>query len=306
MKVVVAGGSGYIGTALGSALVDAGHDLVVLTRAGGGQGRAGRAVRWDPTDPSQPWANELAGAGAVVNLAGSSIGGGPWTRARERDILDSRLLATGALVKAMSALPPGDRPPAFVSASGVDYYGERGDEILDEGSAGGTGAYLAEVCARWEAGAVTAERLGTRVVRMRTGLVPSRDAKALHLMALPFRLFAGGRTGSGRQWVSWVHLADAVGLYLLAIDDATLSGPLNAASPNPVRNTELAAGIARALGRPNWLPAPAPILRLVLRRQAEMLLVGHRVVPRLAQERGYSFRHAELGDALRDSLGARA
>jgi uncharacterized protein (TIGR01777 family) len=303
MKVVVAGGSGYIGRALCSALANEGHDVVVLSRGSGAVDVPGRTVRWNPGKPAEPWAGELAGAGAVVNLAGSTVGAWPWTKARQSDILNSRVGATSALVEAMAGLAPPDRPLAFVSASGVDYYGERGDEILDEGSAAGNGSLLARVSESWEAAARGAERLRIRVVLMRNGLILSRDARALQLMALPFRLFAGGRNGSGRQWVSWAHLADAVGLYRLAIEDATISGPVNVVAPEPVRNAQFAAEIGRALGRPHWLPAPGPMLRLVLQRQADMLLVGHRVMPRVAQAHGYSFRYPRVDDALKDSLG---
>jgi len=233
------------------------------------------------------------------------VGGGPWTDGRVREILDSRVRATSALVAAMASLPADARPGALLSASGVDYYGERGDEVLDEASAPGNGAVLAGVCARWEAAAREAEPLGVRTVLLRTGLVLARGAAALRLMALPFRLFVGGRTGSGRQWVSWVHLDDVVGLYGLALRDREVSGPLNVVAPGPVRQAELAAEIGRTLHRPVWLPQPAPLLRLALRRQAELLLVGHRVVPAAAMGRRYEFRQPALGPALADALGTR-
>jgi uncharacterized protein len=305
-KAVLAGGSGYIGRALATALAGSGHDVVVLTRRSSTRpgGPAGvRIVTWDPGDVGSGWGDELHGAGAVINLAGASVGGGPWTRGRQRLILDSRLCATGALVEAMAALPPAGRPHAFISASGVDYYGERGDESLDEDSPGGDSALLAQVCERWEAAARRAEPLGVRVVLMRTGLVVSSDAAALRLMALPFRFFAGGPVGSGRQWVSWIHLEDAVQLYVLAATVATIAGPLNVVGPRPERNAELAAEIGRALGRPSWLRAPAPLLRLLLRRQAELLLVGHRVEPKVALANGFRYRYGTLADALRDALG---
>jgi uncharacterized protein (TIGR01777 family) len=308
MRVVLAGGTGYIGRALVRALTAGGHEVVVLTRRPprepGGPSAEAREARWDPANgPGAGWAAELRGAGAVVNLAGANIGTRPWTPGRQREILDSRLRATGALVEAMAALPAGERPGAFVSASGVDYYGARGDETLDESSPPGDSSLLAGVCERWEAAAREAEALGVRVVRMRTGLVLSRGSQALRLMAMPFRLFAGGPVGSGRQWVSWIHLADVVGLYVLAAGDATIAGPLNAVAPEPVRNAELAAEIGRVLRRPVWLRAPEPVLRLALRRQAEVLLVGHRVRPAVALAHGHAYRHPTLAAALADSLG---
>jgi uncharacterized protein (TIGR01777 family) len=307
MKVVMAGGTGLIGTALTRALAGAGDEVVVLTRRPAEEVRGlpagARAVRWTPGSQGGAWAEALAGADGVVNLAGASVGGGPWTDGRVREILDSRVRATSALVASVASLPADARPGALLSASGVDYYGERGDEVLDEGSAPGDGAVLAGVCERWEAAAREAEPLGVRTVLLRTGLVLARGAPALRLMALPFRLFAGGRTGSGRQWVSWVHLDDVVGMYRLALRDRGVSGPLNVVAPGAVRQAELAAEIGRTLRRPVWLPQPAPLLRLALRRQAELLLVGHRVVPAAAVGRGYEFRRPALGPALADALG---
>jgi uncharacterized protein (TIGR01777 family) len=308
MRVVVAGGTGLIGTALTAALAGAGHDVVVLTRRPveevRGLPKGARAVRWSATaDPLDGWAGDLDGAGGVINLAGASIGTRPWTAGRVREILESRLRATSALVAAMAALPAQGRPAVLLNASGVDYYGERGDETLDEESPAGGGAVLAAVCERWEAAALEAEPLGVRVVRLRTGMVLARGALALRLMSLPFRLFLGGRTGSGRQWVSWVHLEDVVGLYGLALRDPGVSGALNVVAPEPVRNAEMAAEIGRTLHRPVWLPQPAPLLRLAMRGQSELLLVGHRVVPAVALGRGYEFRYPAVGPALTDALG---
>jgi uncharacterized protein (TIGR01777 family) len=309
MKVVMAGGTGLIGVAVTRALAGAGQDVLVLTRRRPedvrGLPAGARAVRWDPAAPGGGWTEALSGADGVINLAGASVGGGPWTAGRVREILDSRLRATSALVAAMAALPADARPAALLSASGVDYYGERGDETVDEGSGPGTGAVLTQVCERWEAAAREATPLGVRVALLRTGLVLAHDAQALRLMALPFRLFAGGRSGSGRQWVSWVHLEDVVGLYGLALRDPGVAGPLNVTAPEPVRNAALAAEIGRALRRPAWLPQPAPLLRLAMRRQSELLLVGHRVQPSVALARGYTFRYPTLGPALAEALGPR-
>lgn len=307
MRVVVAGGTGLIGTAVTRALAAAGDEVIVLTRRPVGEVRGmpagASAVRWTPSEPDGAWSEALDGADGVINLAGASVGTRPWTPGRVREILDSRLRATSALVAAMGALPAAGRPRALLNASGVDYYGERGDETLDERSAPGGGAVLAGVCERWEAAALEAEPLGVRVVRLRTGLVLARDALALRLMALPFRLLLGGRTGSGRQWVSWVHLEDVAGLYALALRDHRVSGPLNVVAPEPARNAEMAAEIGRVLHRPVWLPQPAPLLRLGMGRMSELLLVGHRVLPAVAQARGYEFRFPEVGPALEATLG---
>jgi uncharacterized protein (TIGR01777 family) len=306
MRIVIAGGTGLIGRALVGALVAGGHEVVVLTRrsaAAAGAPAGASAARWDPSAGAGSLAGVLVGAGAVVNLAGASVGARPWTSGRRREILDSRLLATSALVDAAAALPAADRPAALVNASGVDYYADRGDEEQDESSPGDRALFLGDVCGRWEEAAVAAEAAGVRVVRMRTGLVLARGAPALRLMALPFRLFAGGPSGSGRQWVSWVHLDDVVGLYALAATYPSLSGAVNATAPAPVRQAEVAAAIAGVLHRPNWLRQPAPLLRLAMRQQADLLLASHRVLPRAALAAGYAFRWPALEPALADALG---
>jgi hypothetical protein len=310
MKVVIAGGTGLIGTAVVRALAEGGHEPVVLTRRAPEEVRGlpsgARPARWSPSEPGAGWARTLEGAEAVINLAGASVGTRPWTAGRRREILASRLRATSTLVAAIAGLPAPTRPRALLNASGVDYYGERGDEALDEVSTPGDSAFLAGVCVRWEAAARAAEPLGVRVVLLRTGLVLAREALALRLMALPFRFFAGGRTGSGRQWVSWVHLDDVAGMYELAATNAEVTGPLNVVGPEPVRQAELAAEIGRVLHRPAWLPQPAPLVRMAMRQQSELLLVGHRVLPRVALAQRYEFRHPNLRRALEDSLGPRA
>ncbi|HXM58575.1 MAG TPA: TIGR01777 family oxidoreductase [Candidatus Dormibacteraeota bacterium] len=313
MRIVIAGGTGLIGRALVGALVDDGHDAVVLTRRPAGADAASlpagaSAAVWDPASPAGSWTSALVGADALVNLAGTNVGTRPWTPSRRREIMDSRMRATSTLVAAMAALPAGDRPRAFVCASGVDYYGDRGDEELVEASSPGDPAasFLAAVCERWEAAAAEAESAGVRVVRMRTGLVLARSALALRLLALPFRLFAGGRTGSGRQWVSWVHMDDVVGLYARAAADPALNGAVNLVAPSPVRNAELAAAIGRTLRRPTWLPQPAPLLRLAMRGQSELLLASRRVLPRAALAAGYDFTRPELEPALAEALGRAA
>ena len=303
MKIVVAGGTGYIGKALVQALTSFGHGVVVLSRSArdGGPGNA-RAVAWDPTgSESTVWAQELRGASAVVNLAGASIGGGRWTAARKRVLRESRTQSTGALVDAMRQLDVGERPRVLVNASGIDYYGDRGDEIVTEESGPGA-SFLAELCVQWEAAAREAEALGIRVVLMRTSVVVGKGADALERLALPFKLFAGGPLGSGRQWFPWVHLDDAVGLYRFAIDNESVTGPLNLVSPDLRRERELAAAVGRILGRPSWAPAPAFVLRIVLGELSELILHGRRAEPRKALALGYEFKRPNLEDALRQAL----
>ena len=305
MKVVISGGSGYIGRRLRENLLRDGHEVVVLTRGKAGQASSGpRAVVWDAATPDGPWTSELNSAGAIVNLAGASLGSWPWTRRTMAEILASRLKATSALVGAVERLPADRRPAVLVSASGIDYYGDRGEEVVTEDSAPGD-SFLAGVCTRWEEAAEKATALGLRVVRIRTSLVFGRGAPAFRLLTLPFRLFAGGPLGNGRQWFTWIHIDDIVGLYRLALDSSQLSGPINAVAPDIRRQREVAEEIGRALHRPAFFPAPSPMLRLVLGAQAQLLLDGRKALPRQAERAGYRFRFGDLPEALASTLRPR-
>jgi uncharacterized protein len=302
MKVVVAGGTGYIGGALVPELAGAGHEVVVLTRGGTAAPAGARAVTWDGRSAGGAWAGELRGAGAVVNLAGANIGAGRWTEARKQELVQSRVETSGALVDAIGALEAPDRPKALVSASGIDYYGDRGDEVVTEESAPGD-TFLAQLCVQWEAAARRAEAHGARVVLMRTSFVVGRGAPALDKLTLPFKLFAGGPIGTGRQWFPWIHLADTTGMYRWAIENERVSGPLNLTAPDVRRQRDFAAEVGRAMGRPSWAPAPGFALRLVLGQQAELILGGRRAAPRRPLELGYQFHFPRLPEALRDVLG---
>ncbi|MBM3946077.1 MAG: TIGR01777 family protein, partial [SAR202 cluster bacterium] len=289
MKVVIAGGTGLIGSALAASLAADGHDVVILTRRGGSfLPHGARLARWDGRTVTNEWAPELAGADAVVSLAGAGIGAKRWSVAYRNEILRSRVDANHALVTAMEKLPPAERPRVLVSASGADFYGDTGErEVSEEDGPGGS--FLANVCVQWEAAARRAEELGVRVVLVRTAFVLGKGAEGFRKLVLPFRLFAGGALGDGRQWFSWVHGDDAAGIYRLALEQEQATGPLIAAAPVPVRQRDLARGIGRVLGRPWWLPAPEFALRLALGRQADLLLHSHRVVPAKALAMGYRF-----------------
>lgn len=304
MKVVVAGGSGFIGQQLAASLLKDGHDVVVLSRAhqAATPGSGPRIVSWDAKTASGQWVGELAGAHAVVNLAGTNIGSGRWTRRRTAEILSSRLNATSAITQALEHTPQKDRPGVLVNASGIDYYGNRADETLSEDAGPGT-TYLARVCQQWETAASKAEDVGVRVVCMRTSLVVGGRAPSLRLMTLPFKLFVGGPLGDGRQWFTWIHEADIVGLYRLAIRDQALRGPLNAVAPDIRQQREIAREIGRVLRRPSWFPAPTVMLRFVLGEQASLLLDGRRAIPAKAESHGYTFRFGSLPDALGQALG---
>jgi uncharacterized protein (TIGR01777 family) len=300
---VLIGGSGYLGSALAGSLLGDGAEVLVLTRGGSRTLASGAAAQhWDPAAGPDALSRHLAGATAVVNLAGESIGHGSWTPQRRELLTESRTRTTRLVVEALATLAPEQRPAALVNASGVDYYGDRGDEAVTERDAPGS-SFLATLCVRWEAEASRAEAFGVRVVRIRTGLVLAHDAEVLRRLALPFQLFLGGRLGSGRQWVSWVHLADIVGLYRLALENGAVSGPMNGVAPDPRREVEVAVAVGRALHRPSWLPAPALGLRLALGGQADLVLHGRRAVPEVALAHGYRFRYRTLEEAVAETLG---
>lgn len=302
VKVVIAGGAGFVGRHLSASLTSAGHEVTALSRgSAASEPRAAlRIVQWDPRSEAGEWLALIGQADAVVNLAGSSIGSGRWTRNRMEEILRSRLEATGALVRAIGQAPPEQRPAVLVSASGIDYYGDRGEEMVTEDSGPGD-SFLAVVCKQWEAAARGAEPLGVRVVLVRTALVFAREAPAFRLMLLPFRGFAGGPLGSGSQWFTWIHIDDLVSLYGLALENQSVSGPLNAVAPDLRRQREVAAEIGRVMHRPSVMPAPASLLRLALGRQSDLLLHGRRASSRAAAL-GYGFRLGDLPAALKSSL----
>ncbi|MEO8230565.1 MAG: TIGR01777 family oxidoreductase [Chloroflexota bacterium] len=305
MRAVIVGGSGMIGRHLAVALLADGWAVDILTRdvsrATRRIPRGARAVTWSP-DTAAGLKSVLEGADGVINLAGVSLGPRPWTPGRKRAILDSRLAATNALVAAMRSLPPERRPGVLVNASGSDVYTGRDAQPADE-STEPSHDFLADVCLRWEAAAREAEPLGVRVAFVRTAFVLAPDAPVLRLLALPFRLFVGGRLGSGRQWFSWIHIHDLVGIYCLALTDPTISGPINAGAPEPCRQADLARAIGRTLHRPVWLLVPAWAIRLALRDQATLLLGSRRVVPTRAQAAGYEFRRRTIEGAIADVLG---
>ena len=311
MKVLIAGGSGYIGRRLSTSLVKDGHGVVVLTRgrlstfppppAGEGQGGGLRYVNWDARTPNGDWVNELSDAQGIVNLAGATIGSWPWTRRRMAEMLSSRLSATAALVQALERTPAERRPAVLVNASGIDYYGDRGDETITEQSQSGD-SFLARLSQQWEAAVVKAELLGLRVVRMRTSMVFGRGAPAFNLLTLPARLFVGGPLGSGRQWFTWIHIDDIVGLYRFGLENSRLSGAVNAVATDVRRQVEVAKEIGQVLHRPTWFPTPAPLLRLVLGAQAELLLDGRKAVPEKATAAGYRFQFGGLRQALEEAL----
>lgn len=299
MKIVVAGGSGFLGEPLVKRLLTRGDDVAVLTR-NATHVRAGRAVQWDAKSQGV-WSDEAAAADVVINLAGENIGEGRWTDERKKRLIDSRLNATHAIVEALRRDPA--RPRTMINASAVGIYGNRGDELLDESSPRGAG-FLADLVERWEAAAREAESLA-RLVLLRFGVVLDAEGGALKKMALPFKFGAGGPVGNGMQWMSWIDRDDAVRFIEWAIDRDSVRGVYNATSPQPVRNKNFARALGRALHRPAFLPAPAFALKLAFGQMAEeVLIAGQRVAPRRAAAEGFTFERPTLEAALAHELGA--
>lgn len=296
MTLLMAGGSGFLGSALAKAFRAAGHRVLILTRRPQRDGD----VQWStkPTDTS--WRHALDRSDVVINLAGESIAGGRWTEERKRAIRASRMEATQALVAGIAAA---DRPPGvFLSSSAIGVYGLHGDEVITEESPSGDD-FLASVCREWEALALEASS-HSRVVLLRSGLILSREGGALPPLALPFRFFAGGPVGSGRQYMSWISLSDWVGMVQWMLSRNHVTGPLNLTAPTPVTNAEFARTLGRVLRRPSFVPTPAFAMRLALGELADALILGgQRVVPTRALALGYEFKHTTLESALRDIYG---
>jgi len=285
MKVIIAGGTGFLGSALAASLRLDGHHVLVMTR----HPKAHDEIPW--TDPSV-----FDGADVVVNLAGEPLDAGRWTAARKASILETRVKTTETLVKRMSSVA--HPPPVFLNGSAVGVYGTHGSEALTEESPPGSD-FLASVCIEWEKAAMAAAWM-TRVVLLRTGLPLDSSGGALPKLALPFRLFAGGRAGSGDQYWSWIHRDDWTRIVRWAIDNPEIKGPINLTAPSPVTNREFTAALAHALHRPALAPAPAFALRLAFGEMADaVILSGQRVLPAKATRNGFEFRYPDLGSALR-------
>jgi hypothetical protein len=297
MRVVVSGASGLIGLRLVERLRTEGARVLVLVRRRPG---AAGEIGWDPARGALDGA-ALEGVGAVVHLAGANIAAGRWTAARKREIRDSRVLGTRLLCERLAGLR--EKPRVLVSASAVGYYGDRGDEELTEASPAGEG-FLPDVCREWEAATEAAAAAGIRVVNLRMGVVLSRAGGALAWMVTPFRLGLGGPIGSGRQFLSWIALDDVVRVIRHVMDDASLSGPVNAVAPAAVTSGEFSRVLGRVLRRPAVLRVPAVAVRVILGELGQALLLeGQRVVPRRLLVAGFSFRHSDLASALRAELG---
>jgi len=304
VKVLIAGGSGSLGQALAGPLASRGDDVVVLSRhPDPSRGPASvREVRWSPSGPGNgAWRREVEGADAIVNLTGAGIADKRWTAARKRVLRSSRLEPTRALVDAVR--DASHRPRVFVQGSGINCYGSTLDDAtFDESSPPGDD-FMGRTCVDWEAEARPVEALGVRLVLMRTSPVLMGEGGVLEQMARPFRFFAGGRVASGRQYFPWIHVDDWVAMTIWALDTPSVSGVLNATSPEPVTNAEFSRTLARTLRRPNWAPVPGVVLKLLFGELAEPLLIrGLRAMPARPLELGFQFRHPTIAGALEDLL----
>jgi uncharacterized protein (TIGR01777 family) len=297
VKIAVTGSHGLIARHLIPALSEKGHTVVAVIRGSA----SAPAISWDP-EAGRLDSGGLAGVDVVVHLAGVGIAARRWNPEHKRAVLESRVKGTVLIAEAIAGLDP--PPKVLVSSSAIGYYGDRGDERLTEQSQAGSG-FLADLCRRWEAATAPAIDAGVRVVLARTGVVQSADGGALAAQLPIFKLGLGARFGRGRQWVSWISVADEVGAIVHTIDNAGISGPVNLVAPNPVTNAGYTAILARVLGRPGFLAVPPPAVKLLLGREmaTELILGGQRVEPGVLERTGFRFTQPELEPALRAALG---
>jgi len=297
MRIAISGGTGFIGGHLIAHFKKRGDELILISRSASGHAYAGvQTVTWSEIEHSPRY---LEGIDAWINLAGSTINQ-RWSETAKRQILSSRLKTTAAVASALKALQ--NKPPVVVNASAMAIYGTSETHTYDEFSPAHADDFLAEVVKEWEE---AADRIpAERIVKIRTGLVLGTDGGAFPKMALPFKFGAGGRIGSGSQWMSWIHIADMVALIDACIRNDEISGPVNATAPHPVRNREFAQTLGGVLRRPHFMPVPAFALKLILGELSMLLLEGQRVLPRKLLEHEFQFRYPTLEEALLDLTGA--
>jgi hypothetical protein len=300
MKIVVTGASGFVGSCLTRHLFDLGHQVTGVARRAPTPGTDTASCSFLPADTTRPgdWQAEVAEADAVINLAGRSIFG-RWTDTIKQEIRDSRILTTRRIVESL----PSGKPVVLVSASGVGFYGDRGEDPITEDSPAGED-FLARLSIDWEAEARRGAESGARVVLTRLGVVLGPHGGALAQMLPAFKAFVGGPIGSGRQWFPWIHLEDLARAVAFILDRPDLSGPVNLCAPNPVPNRELARALGSSLGRPSALPAPAFMLRLVLGEFAGVLLGSQRALPQKLTASGFHFKYPEIHAAVAAVLKA--
>lgn len=299
MRIAIAGGSGFLGSALTNYFLEAGHEVFILTRKKKESGRAGLTyVEWleDGSEPER----ELEGIDTFINLAGESLNSGRWTEERKERLLMSRLVAAEEAVRIMESLPI--KPAVHIAASAVGFYGTSDEKTFTEESPHGND-FLASLVKMWEEVSSKTEAMGIRTVFCRFGIILDKTEGALPRMVLPYKFFGGGTVGTGRQWVSWIHRDDAVGGIVFALENSRLKGPLNFTAPHPEQMKEFGMAIGKALGRPHWLPVPGLALKAFLGEMSTLVLNGQRVMPRNLLEAGYTFQYPRLQEALDNLLG---
>jgi uncharacterized protein (TIGR01777 family) len=294
MKITLTGASGFIGGPLVDLLRREGHELTVLGRR---DPRIGRFFRWDSIADAVP-VEAVDGAGAVIHMAGEPVAQ-RWNTEVKQRIRDSRVKGTDALVRAIEGSKV--RPRVLVAASAIGFYGDRGEEPVNEDSRAGSG-FLPDVCAEWESSAMKAEKLGVRVAMPRIGIVLHHSGGALQTMLPPFRMGVGGPIGSGQQWMSWIHRDDLVDMIHWCLMDDSISGPVNAVSPTPCRNVDFSKALGRVLSRPAFFPVPGLALKILYGEMASVVLSSQRVLPAVACGKGFQFQYPELDLALRAAI----
>jgi len=302
-KVIITGASGFIGKALCRHLIEVGYDVVGLSRNPdrGSNLLVGQVnvVKWDARSATE-WRDYADGAYAIVNLAGENIGSGRWTKQRKERILKSRLDAGKAVVEAVEKVKT--KPQVVIQSSGIGYYGDSGDEIVDETSRPGSG-FLVEVAKQWERTTEQVKSFGVRHIVIRTGVVLGKDEGFLPRVMMPFRFFVGGHIGSGKQWISWIHIDDEVRAIRFLMERESLEGAFNLSAPNPITSRDFSKALGKAMKRPAWLPVPGFVLRLFMGEMAdELILSGQKAMPKRLQESKYEFRYSEAEAALREIL----
>ena len=296
MKLVIAGGSGFIGRKLTDLLLEEGHQIVILTRKDRPSKPRIKYVKWlqEGATPEK----EIGKADAFINLAGVSINEGRWTEKHQKQIYESRMKATDEIIRIIRALP--DQPSVLVNASAIGIYPSSLNVVYTESSTEISNDFLGRTVHDWEKKAAQASEHGVRVVCMRFGVVLGKEGGALPLMVLPYKLFAGGRLGSGEQWVSWVHVTDVVRALLFAVENNHLNGPVNVTSPSPTRMEEFGKTISSIMQRPHWLPVPAVLMKLALGKKSSLVLKGQQVLPEVLLQQGFEFTYSTLEAALTD------
>jgi uncharacterized protein (TIGR01777 family) len=301
MKILITGGTGFVGTQLTSRLIQDGHEVIILSRSAKRSGEVPRGISYLQGDPTQkgPWQEAIKNHDGVINLAGASIFA-KWTEEHKRAIRESRVNTTQNVVEGIPSHPP--KKFTLLSTSAVGYYGFCGDEELTEGSPHGDD-FLARIASEWEGEALKAQEKGARVVITRFGIVMGEKGGTLSQMIPLFRKYIGGPIGSGKQWFSWVHIKDLSEAFAFLLKHPEILGPVNVCAPNPVRNKDLAKALGEVLHRPSFIPAPGFMVKLVLGEFGSVILKGQRVIPKRLLDSGFAFQYPNIDSALQDIVG---